>query len=442
MRHGQNVLRVGSPGSGKTVATAVGVANSDGAELILDPHPDGLAAELLPHVTGNVLYLNLSDVRHTLGFDLLVPSRHPDPLVRAMENQLKAEAFEEILLRPSGMESLGGQPLKQEWVSACLGCYLNQRECRLPPTAIGSLLTPASAEFDELVKNCTVAALRSKFLTLKKLTPRGLRGEVGSTVRLLEPVFKSAAFAAACRGGFDLGAFFAKKGRLIVEKGRLAGESPMRVIMGALTLLTWAYAENRGTDLPTVRVRIDEAANAGLLGRNHEVQGAAVTNKWGLYWEYNLQRDPGGGLLEDLLQLCHRHEFFLCSERSLARKAAIDFDAGLPPVGDEDTRAQRVERLTGQFMNLRPGEVGVRDKSGARFERVPRLENPWPDFPGLRQAKLKEKLACLFRRPEYRASSGGGSGIDDSTASSGGTAAPPNSSGDSSSSPADRWRRR
>ena len=126
MRHGQNVLRVGSPGSGKTLATAYSIVHSDGAEVILDPHPDGLVHELLPHITSNVLYLNLSDLRHTLGFELLRPSTNPDPVLRELENQMQAEAFVEILLSRRGGDSLASTPLLEEWIFASLQLYLNQ----------------------------------------------------------------------------------------------------------------------------------------------------------------------------------------------------------------------------------------------------------------------------------------------------------------------------
>src|SRR5688572_28967270 len=102
MRYGQNVLRVGSPGSGKTLATAYSVLHSDCAEVVLDPHPDSLAREIITHATGNVLYENLADIRHALGFDLLVPSTNPNPELREHENQLVSDGFIEILMSRRG----------------------------------------------------------------------------------------------------------------------------------------------------------------------------------------------------------------------------------------------------------------------------------------------------------------------------------------------------
>src|SRR5436305_4684434 len=114
MRYAENVLRVGAPGTGKTLATARSLVEADGAEVILDPHKDSLAREVLTHAEGNLLYAKLSDLGHTLGFELLVPSTNPNPFLRAMENQLNAEAFVEILLRRRNADGLAGTPLLEE----------------------------------------------------------------------------------------------------------------------------------------------------------------------------------------------------------------------------------------------------------------------------------------------------------------------------------------
>src|SRR5437763_15842341 len=95
-----NLLRVGATRKGKTLAAARSVIEAtDEAAVILDPHKQSLAETVLTHVTGNVLYERLSDVRITLGFELLAPSTSPDPVQKQLENQRRAEAFVEILLR-------------------------------------------------------------------------------------------------------------------------------------------------------------------------------------------------------------------------------------------------------------------------------------------------------------------------------------------------------
>ncbi|MFN4261396.1 MAG: hypothetical protein ACK4RK_19085 [Gemmataceae bacterium] len=392
MRYGQNVVRIGEPGSGKTEATVTSIAQSNGAEVNLDPHEDSLARKALIHTEGNVLFARLSDVRHAIGFELLKQSNDP------LENHLRAEAFVDILVRRRNADGLAATPLLEEWVMAALMLVLFQRRPK-PIRWLPSAFTPGTKRFAALLRGCQLADVRRKFRFLSTLSPRALRAEVGSASRLITSVFRSPAFIAWSQGGFDLGGFLEQKGRLIVERGKEIGHDTMRTIMAAIILLTITYAEQRKFALPTIRVRIDEATNAGLL-TNTELKAAAEHNKRGLYFEFNLQRldvpcDPN-----DLLQLCHRHEWYRCSNYELARKAATDIVAGLP--GSDQPRAQRVAAIADEIMNFSLGWRFVRDRSGSRKEYVPMLQNPWPDWPGLREAKLQEKLQLIYNRTEYR----------------------------------------
>src|SRR5437870_3104151 len=82
-----NVLKVGATRNGKTLSGVADMLKApEEACVILDPHQDSLAKTALIHVGGNVLHACLSDIRHSIGFDLLVPSTNPDPVLRHMEN--------------------------------------------------------------------------------------------------------------------------------------------------------------------------------------------------------------------------------------------------------------------------------------------------------------------------------------------------------------------
>jgi len=273
---------------------------------------------------------------------------------------------------------------------------------------------------------------RNKFQQLEKLSPRALRAEVGSASRLVNAVFRSPAFTVRARGGFDLGGFLQQKGNLIVERGEDIGDDTMRVIMGAIVLLVIEHAKRRPRPYPPIRIYIDEATNARLVGAP-ELRGIAETNKNGLYWTFLVQNldFPGGS--DAVLQNCIRHEWFGCPFHDLARKAATDIVAGLP--GSDLSRAERIALLTTEIMNFGPGWRWIRDARGARKEYVPLLENPWPNWPGLREAKLKEKLQWIHARPEY--------GVVETPLSS--TSSPdipsPPSSSPEASSPAERWKR-
>lgn len=429
-----NVLEVGATRKGKTLAAARSIIEAtDEAAVILDPHKNSLAEVALTHATGEVLYERLSDVRFTLGFELLTPSSNPDAMQRQMENQRRAEAFVEILLRRRDSDGMAGTPLMEEYVMAAIMLYLFQA-ARKPLTVLPFAFMPETAEFVSLVRDCVLPDIRYKFQQLAKLSHRALRSEVGSAVRLISAVFRSLAFQARCRGGFNLGAFLQKRGKLIVERGEEIGDDTMRVIMGAIVLLVIEHAKRRPKPYPPIRILIDEANNARLVG-GPELRGLAETNKNGLYWTLLVQNLDFPGGADAVLQNCIRHEWFGCPFYDLARKAATDVVAGLP-ASSEESRAERIAALTMEIMNLPPGWRWVRDSSGSRKEYVPLLQNPWPDWPGLREAKLREKIQCILSRDEYRVAE------EPKSESSSPPETPPSNKSRDDSSPATRLKRR
>lgn len=196
-----NVLMTGATRQGKTMAAARAVTEAHGeAAVILDPHKESLARAVLTHGTGNLLYDRLSDPRYALGYELLMPSAHPDPLQRQMENRWRAEAFVAILLRRRGADGMASTPLMEEWILAAIMLYLFQRTPK-SLTWLPFAFLPGTDEFTALVNDCTLSEFRHKFRQLEKLTPRAQRAEVGSAVRLLGAVFNSPAFVVRSRGG-------------------------------------------------------------------------------------------------------------------------------------------------------------------------------------------------------------------------------------------------
>ena len=428
-----NLVRVGATRKGKTQSAAKDVIDSpDWAEVILDPHQHSLAETIMTHVEGNVLFEKLSDVSLTLGFDFLSPSTAPDEARRAMENQQRGEAFCEILMRRRGSDGMAGTPLMEEWVMGAISLYLFQK-VRLPLTILPSAFQTGSQEFETLVSGCTNRQSKAKFQQLAKMSPRAQRGETGSAVRLTNGVFRNKSFTARCRGDYKLGEFLQAKGKLVIERGEDIGDDAMRAIMGGINLLVIDHARRRPKPYPPIRIRIDEATNARLVG-TPELHGIAETSKYGLYWEFMVQNLDFPGGADHVLQNCLRHEWFGCPFYELARKAAVDIVAGLP-ASEEESRADRISNLTTEMMNLPPGWRWVRDPEGSRKEYVPMLEHPWPDWADLRQDKLKEKLQWIYARPEY----GVPSTQSDSTSSEDTPAPPPSSRKDSS--PAERWKR-
>lgn len=429
-----NILRVGATRQGKTLAAARSIVESPGvAMVVLDPHKQSLAEQLLIHASGNILYERLSDIKDTLRFDLLPASKNPNDLIRLVENQRRAEAFVDILLRRRNTDGLAGTPLLEEWIMAAIMLFL----CQSIPKPIEFLpfaFLPGTDNFRAMVRNCPADEIRHKFEQLTAYNPRALRAEVGSAARLINGVFRSPAFVLRAGRGFDFGAFLQNRGLLIVERGDEIGDDTMRAIMGAIVLKTIEHAKQRPSPYPPIRIVIDEATNARLVG-GPELRGIAETNKNGLYWEFLVQNldFPGGS--DAVLQNCIRHEWYGCPHYDLARKAATDVVAGLP--ADERTRAERIAALTDEIMGLAPGWRDVREKNRSWREYVPLLENPWPDWPGLREEKLREKLQWIHGRPEYRI--GGDDGSPSMPSSHSSPPRPDNSP--NVFSPAQKWKR-
>lgn len=392
-----NIVRTGATGQGKTLACVGDVVRSRDAEVVLDPEKDSLAAGLLPHVTGDFLFDRLDQTRHVLGIEMLTPSSHPNPAQRAFENDRSAKAFAAILLRRRDADTLAATPLLEEWVMAALNFLLAQGS-RKRLTMLPYAFLPGTPQFKALLRDCADPIVAHKFRQLEGLNPRALRSEVSSAARLVNGVMSDPAFAARCAGGFDLGAALDRRCKIIIEGGD-AGDDAKRAILGAFVLKVIEYAKRRPRPFPVIRLRIDEATAAGLVGKP-ELRGIAQTRKYGLFFDFLGQTLDYPGGAGQVLQNCKRHEWYGCPDFDLARKAAIDILAALRP--DGRSRAERLEELTHDVMTLRPGERWVREGAAAWREYVPLLKNPWPDWPGLHDAKIRDKLARVYNRPEYR----------------------------------------
>jgi hypothetical protein len=258
---------------------------------------------------------------------------------------------------------------------------------------------PGTPEFERLLKECSLPHVTRMFRQLEKLSMRGLRAEVGSAARLINSVFRTKTMRLRSRGTFNLGEFLQNKGKLIIERGVGIGEDVTRTIMGAIILMVIEHVEKRSKPYPHVRIYIDEANTAGVVSAT-EIIGTATTRKYGLSWDLLDQNLAFPGGPEPVLQNCKRHEWFGCSSYDLARKAAVDIAAGLPPSGK--SRAEVIEELTRDIMQMQPGFRWVRDLNGSRREYVDMLDDPWPDWPGLREKRLKEKIEWIYSRDEYR----------------------------------------
>src|SRR5262245_6388989 len=94
-----NTLTIGSPGSGKSFGAARSAIEFPGAVYVADPHTRSVGQLVLEHVQGNVLFDQLSDLKHVLPLDILRPSCSPDAREAEALNHRSAQLFTEILMR-------------------------------------------------------------------------------------------------------------------------------------------------------------------------------------------------------------------------------------------------------------------------------------------------------------------------------------------------------
>lgn len=423
-----NVLVIGEPGSGKSVAAARDAIQFPGAVIILDPHKESLAELVLTHAEGNILFDRVSDLDHCLGYELLKPSQHVDASRRLQQNQHRAQVFVEIMMRRRGGE-LSAAPLMEEWIMGLLMLFLYQRS-RKDPAIVPYAFMPGTDQFKELIHDCTLPEFRHKFTALEKLNPRALRAELGSASRLANGVFRSPAFLKRCRGGLDLGAFIQNRGKLIVERFG-ENEDVNRTIMGGISMLVTEHCENRPEPFPPVRIYLDECTNARTAGKFEE-QKAGETRKYGESWYFMCQwpNFPNGP--EGFYQNCNRKEIYRTGHHDLARKLAAMAAAGFP--APEMKHSEKLQYLADAITNFQPGQRLVTDRTGSRIERVRMLENPYPDWPGLRDAKLQEKIQWIYSRPEYH--------VERKSESSSKPETPRSSKSRDDSSPAERLKQR
>ena len=308
-----NVLIIGEPGSGKSVGTAALALAFPGAVVSADAHVDSLTSLLLDHLTGDVLFHRISDLDHPLGYGLLRPSAHPDAGKRLQANRRRAKQFVEVMMRRRG-GAIASAPLMEEWVMALLMVFLYQRPEK-DPAIIPYGFRPGTDEFAVLVRDCPLPDLRHKFAALEGLKPAGLRSEVGSAARLVSGVFGDPEFLAACRPGFDLGAFLQRKGKLLLERGT-ADEDVTRTIIGGINLLVTEHCEGRPKPYPPVAVLLDECTNAGTAG-DFEERKAGETRKFGLHWHFICQHPNFPNGPDGFFQNCQEKHFYRTGDYTL-----------------------------------------------------------------------------------------------------------------------------
>lgn len=417
-----NILVSGEPGSGKSYGITHYALAHKGALFSGDPHERSTTRLLLEHATGNVLYHNIGDDAHSLGYGFLKPPPASLPRdVRAKLAHRKAKQFTEILMSRRG-GNIASTPLIEEYTLGLLMLFLSQDPPK-DPSIVPCGLLPGTPEFRALLRDCPLPDVRHKFQQLDGLSPRALRTEVGSTARLIESFFREDAFVAACRWSphFELGRFIQDGGWLLFERGK-ADRDVAAVIIRGITRLYADHCESRPEPYPPVVCILDECTNVGTA-KEAEQHIAAEDRKYGGPHMWFIVQYPNFYDPEAFFQVCQEFHAYKCADEGYARKQAKKIAAAM---GD----FSQVDRITSELLRFKVGQRYRVGRDGVHLEEVPPLQSKWPswklpDGRTLADVKLEEKLCKIYQRSEYRSPSGSAAATASGNSSPGTT--PPSS---------------
>jgi len=395
---------------------------TDDGQVIVDPHRDSLAWKAFVHLVANghedrLLFDRLSDTRHVLQYKMFSQSSAERELDRRAENDEIVHTITDLLCRRRGTRGLDDKPVTEDGVRSGLKVFVEQEKER-PPSDFPHLYYPKSKKRNEILETCTNQEAVEQFSSIPP-------GHLVPARRLVSATFESPHLQARCSSAdpnWELGSFLENGGILLVEGGGFGNVSmdAVRIILGSIIHMTDRYARSRKKPFPRVRLVIDEATNADLIGIR-ECRMLCETQKFGLDVDILVQNPnyPTANIRDTVLQNCDRQRWFYCGDASVAR-------IGANALGDSS--------LAERLMMLGPGEHYVKDHNKVYREYLPLLEDPW-HFPGLSEKKAELALERMHERPEYHS---GNSVEEESSEESRPIPAPSRIS--KTSSPADRLR--
>lgn len=427
-----NVLTVGQTTSGKSTAKCRDIVlealRGLTSIVVCDPHKNSLARWICTHLLARglerrVLFDQLSYLKKVLGWCWLEPSKAKDELTRRAENDERKRALGALLGWQRGTQQLG--PQTQECVDLAVEFYIAQDE-ETDIRELHNVLVPGHPILKKMLDHCTDPDLTRWFgdLARRKIA----RGVVAPAYRLISGVTRCPSFqlrSVRSIDAFSLEAFLGNPdnpGILLIEggsDGNVSFES-MRVMLGAVIQKVVSFVKNRPHPEPRIHLVIDEGAAAGLVDR-YLSRVLMETQKGGLNVTILTQTPNFGNpfVNDSVMQNTQRHEWMFCGSAAVAQQGAAD-------LGSPDYK----ERL----MRIGRGVRIVKDLREVFQEYVPPMERAW-SFPGLDEAKAKEALRRIRKRPEYLTGARSTAASERSVPS---TLSPPATS--FPSSPADRLR--
>ncbi len=260
---------------------------NDRSILFQDPHGeaawDVLALLLERGMEDRIIFDELSYNERVLGYDFFPRSTHDDPLARANQNQIRLDAFTDILYRSREDKTVG--VLTGQWLKNSAGLWLNQSE-PLPLSWLPDTLRIHTREFQYMLERCTDRTILKEFTDLLGVgSPKVIAEMLYPTKRLYDPLFSSPPFLARISvPAFDLTQAILDKKIIIQCAGGEVADTAVTQIMGSTSVnvkrLAQAYYGRTQQELP-IEIYVDEANSFNLAG-NTEKKIWPQSIKWGV----------------------------------------------------------------------------------------------------------------------------------------------------------------
>ena len=352
--------------------------------IVLDWHYRSISWELAKHLAsweGRFVLDNLGWTKHGIAWRFLKPSKRTG-MTGMKQNEARARAFSEVLMRYQGRASLAHTPLVETATMAALLCFLYQSK-PFPLYLLYRIFDPDDPLYEQAMQNCTDGDTQKLVAHWKHLSLSARRYELGGAERMFRLVLTSPAFMYRCSGHFDVAKFLDhdQGGFILIEGGDVSDEAK-RVIFGAISQQIIETAK-RGKFKSPVQLVLDEAQE--YAGR-YECKALREVRKFNLELTIIAQSLPQE-MREDILQNCQRLEVYRCNSPDSARVFGGMIGAVM---GGADSLSADISAAQRAIMNLHVGERFVR-QGKAWKERVSLRRDPYP-WPGLTEKRTWEAI--------------------------------------------------
>ncbi|WP_158264842.1 hypothetical protein [Blastopirellula marina] len=316
---------------------------------------------------------NLNWYREGIAWQFIKPSKH------RRENEDRARAFSEMMLRYQGRTTMANTPLIEAATMTALVAWLSMKK-PIPIWKLPDIFDPKSSTYRRVLSDCTEADVCKELARWKELTKAAQRYELGPAHRMFRATLGSEPFRLRCQGNFNLPKFLKDGGMVLIEGGHVSPEAK-RAVFGAILQHITHLAIHRKFKTPVIVV-CDEA---------HEYAGSQEANALRELLKFNVllhmisQSLFGDSEIQEaMLQNSERIEIYRCDSTASAHRFAGMILPGLP----WETKLQDVQY---QIMRLRRRERFVREGNRSWREYAPYVEDPYP-WPSLTEKRTWQAI--------------------------------------------------